>query len=723
MNDTSENTFTAYLGPEFQQRLMWQLLVEPEFAERIIPNLSVEYFEDANLKRLFLIILNYVKEYEKVPNLQNQSILQAINEFKTPNNQIEEESLTSIIERIKLWNERVLNKQLQHDGDVVQKATNNFIKQQEYRKIAENIIVKCKNGDMKNKNSIAEIEEKFHKVAIIGNLEDNGKDVTEELEKALRKEFRKTIPTGITVIDELTGGGLGKGEFGLILTPSGVGKTTMLTKIANTAREQNLNVLQIIFEDTVQQIQRKHVTIWTGIPLSQLDEYNDVALLKSNEHIAKLGQGKLTIKKFSQEDTTMKDIRSWIINEQKRDGFKYDIIVLDYLDCLESHKRTPDRNEAELVIVKSFEAMASDFDIPCWSAIQSNRSGFDAELVEAHQTGGNIKRLQKSHFFMSVAKTPDQKEASLANIRIIKARFAQDGQTFRDCKFNNDTMEIEIRGNIYVGNAKKYGEEEIAKFNEKKKAIDHGKISNAGENAILADLKNSYLESTKTETPIYTVKELEPEHNISATEPEYTVKENDDLIDIEDKPIENAESDKQINPEDVEHDKQLQNDGGINEGTSEGVNYIVPVQPLSPPNGLQILYKLNEKEPFDWSGETITTATNEIEVKHEDIKVADGTLTDIKAGDVLKRPETEPTYLTAGILTRNENNDIVVLGVAKESKITPEVLPNIKNNGKIRSVSEIEKVLIDPDDVPSKHKNVYDMLREIAKSQQDIKKE
>lgn len=34
MAEPTENTFTSYLGPEFQLRLMWQLLVEPEFAEK-----------------------------------------------------------------------------------------------------------------------------------------------------------------------------------------------------------------------------------------------------------------------------------------------------------------------------------------------------------------------------------------------------------------------------------------------------------------------------------------------------------------------------------------------------------------------------------------------------------------------------------------------------------------------------------------------------------------
>ena len=76
--------------------------------------------------------------------------------------------------------------------------------------------------------------------------------------------------------------------------------------------------------------------------------------------------------------------------------------------------------------------------------IYTHNSGIGAEYVEAQQTGGSIKRMQKAHFFMSIAKTPAQQEANFANIRIIKARFAKDGQMFEDCVFNNDTIKIII---------------------------------------------------------------------------------------------------------------------------------------------------------------------------------------------------------------------------------------------------------------------------------------
>ena len=451
MSKTSENTITSYLGHEFQLKLIWQLLVEPEFAERVLPSLAIEYFDDPNIKRFFIIIIEFYREFEKVPNYQNKSIRQAINRYKAPNNEIESEVLFGVLKQVELWNENVINRKTLNDGDVVQKATNNFIKQQEYRKLGEFIIDKTKSGEIKNKHTVTTIEEKFQKVSLIGEVGDDCEEIFDNIDRTLRKEFRKTIPTGIEVIDSLTGGGLGKGEIGVILTPSGVGKTTILTKIANTAYLGEYNVAQIIFEDTKDQVKRKHYTIWSKVALSKMDDDIENAKIKEIIHgVAKeTNRGKLIIKKFSQENTTITDVRNWMLSHEKKFGYKFDMLVLDYLDCLESHKKTADRNEAELAIIKGFETLSSDFDIPAWTAIQSNRSGFDAEYVEAHQSGGSIKRIQKAHFFMSVAKTPDQKVSQLANIRIIKARFAADGQTFENCIFNNDTMEIRIEDDRY----------------------------------------------------------------------------------------------------------------------------------------------------------------------------------------------------------------------------------------------------------------------------------
>jgi len=54
---------------------------------------------------------------------------------------------------------------------------------------------------------------------------------------------------------------------------SGVGKSTVLTFLANEAVEQSKNTLQIIFEDTPTEIKRKHYVKWT--PNETLFDFKD----------------------------------------------------------------------------------------------------------------------------------------------------------------------------------------------------------------------------------------------------------------------------------------------------------------------------------------------------------------------------------------------------------------------------------------------------------------
>ena len=58
--------------------------------------------------------------------------------------------------------------------------------------------------------------------------------------KLLIDDFRDPIPLGINGIDNILDGGLAKGEIGVFLAPTGVGKTTVLTKVANTAYNMGL---------------------------------------------------------------------------------------------------------------------------------------------------------------------------------------------------------------------------------------------------------------------------------------------------------------------------------------------------------------------------------------------------------------------------------------------------------------------------------------------------
>ena len=88
--------------------------------------------------------------------------------------------------------------------------------------------------------------------------------------------------------------------------------------------------------------------------------------------------------------------------------------------------------------------MLDELDIAGWTAVQGNRSSIKAEIVEADQMGGSIKKGQIGHFIVSIAKSLIQKENGTANMAILKSRFGKDGIIFEDVVFDNGTIMISM---------------------------------------------------------------------------------------------------------------------------------------------------------------------------------------------------------------------------------------------------------------------------------------
>ena len=217
--------------------------------------------------------------------------------------------------------------------------------------------------------------------------------------------------------------------------------TTMITKLANTAMNDGCKVLQIFFEDNPKVIQRKHLACWSGFDLNELS--NHKAELESMSVELAKGKGSLKLKKFSSDGTTIPVIRQYI-RKLIAQGWKPDIILLDYIDCVEPSKKYDDVNIGEGSVMRQFEALLAELDIAGWTAIQGNRSSIKADVVEADQMGGSIKKAQIAHFVVSIAKTLDQKEAGTATMAILKSRFGKSGVIYENIRFDNAKIQIDM---------------------------------------------------------------------------------------------------------------------------------------------------------------------------------------------------------------------------------------------------------------------------------------
>ena len=418
----------GYLGLDFQYRLIQQILVDRKFGESIVDILQPNYFEDSLLRTASLKISENYEEYGVIPDVNNlESMI-----VSTVSNEIDKEMYFEEFKKIK---EAELN-----NGLSIQDTAMKFCKQQELKKSVREIEKIIQNGDL---DDYPQCEDILKKALEVGDSKDDGIDVFEDLESVLDTDFRQPIPTGINGLDSYMDGGLSKGELAVILAPFGIGKTTIMTKFANHAKNVGKNVLQIFFEDNPKVIQRKHLTCWMegDVTLNELNENFDEVLRVAQ--IKESQPGKIKLKKFPSDGTTIPHIKQYI-KKQISLGFRPDIVLLDYIDCVQPTKSFKDEWSGEGNVMRQFETLLSELDIAGWTAVQGNRSSINAETVDSTMIGGSIKKGQIGHFILSIAKSLEQKENGRANMAILKSRFGKDGITFDDILFNNGTIQIDM---------------------------------------------------------------------------------------------------------------------------------------------------------------------------------------------------------------------------------------------------------------------------------------
>lgn len=453
-----KNVTLGYLGYKFQMELINQILhpANHKFSDRIIDIVHAKYFDNEYFRLIVAQIKDYYEKYEKVPS---SDTLETIIRMGVKDKVTQD----YVFEMLKEIREMVVE-----DWEFVQSKALNFCRQQELKKANEKINKIVDNGEFENYETCAEI---LREALSVGAEKDDGTSITENIEAVLEKNFRHPIPTGINGIDGLTDGGLSRGELGVILAPYGVGKTTILTKIANSAYNEGYNVLQIVFEDMPDVIKRKHLACWSGIDLNELAD-RKVEVLNKHKEVTSNRTNDLRIRKFSSEGVTMQTIKSFVRHEIST-GFKPDMIVLDYIDCVESTKQYSDEWSGEGNVMRGFESMLSEFGVVGWTAVQGNRSSISADVVTGDQMGGSIKKAQIGHFIMSIARTLPQKESGRATIAVLKSRFGKDGVVFEDCTFDNGKVHIDTEtSQTFLGYEKN---QEVKKESETRQRIQRAK--------------------------------------------------------------------------------------------------------------------------------------------------------------------------------------------------------------------------------------------------------
>ena len=421
----------GYLGEDFQYRLAHEFMENHTFFEDLCVILDQNMFTDPNLKTYVGVMKNFYEREGHVPTY----VMMGIELREIAHSEREMETYLAVLDKVR---------DTPIDGvDRIKELAEKFFRQQNIIKTANEILRIAGNGDVDKYEACVTL---LNDAMTKGIHNDFGETIFEHLEETLSEDYRKPIPTGIEKIDETLEGGLGKGELGVIIGPSSFGKTSLTTAMASHAAISGHKVLQIVFEDRIKQIQRKHIGRITNIEAKDLSKPDVIDVVKATlETFPQKGtlEQNLRIVRFPSGEKTATQIERFI-RKLINSGFKPDMVIIDYFECLEHERGHSDDKDhvKEGVTMRKLEAMAADLDIALWVPTQGTKESLNLELVTMDKAGGSVRKIQVAHIIMSIARTTDDIANNKATVAILKNRAGSSGKVFNNVDFNNGTCRI-----------------------------------------------------------------------------------------------------------------------------------------------------------------------------------------------------------------------------------------------------------------------------------------
>lgn len=223
------------------------------------------------------------------------------------------------------------------------------------------------------------------------------------------RDIYEPVPTGITALDDVLGGGVSLGETTFFGAVSSYGKTTLAVQIADYMASRGRSVLFVTIEQSAKELVSKslsrlvyteNATGWNIATPSEImsltkrrawGEGQRATLAKAVEDYERMIAPNMNILEGSKQPTVF-DVRAIAEKMKEHDG-QAPIIFVDYLqlfapisDRYDTDKRNADMNVSEL------RKMARDLKTHVWCISSLNRSSYSGVIsLDSFKESGGIE--------------------------------------------------------------------------------------------------------------------------------------------------------------------------------------------------------------------------------------------------------------------------------------------------------------------------------------------
>jgi len=224
--------------------------------------------------------------------------------------------------------------------------------------------------------------------------------------------------------------------LGVVIAPTGAGKTHCLVHLGAAALREGKNVVHFTLELSEDVVGLRYDSCLSNVPLGDLFSLKDEVYESCMEI-----PGELIIKEYPTKKATTQTLEQ-ALEKIKKKGTNIDLVLVDYGDLLRPVSvQREKRNELES-IYEELRGLAQEFRCPIWTASQTNRSGLNAEVITMESISEAFNKCFVADFICSLSRTIKDKQANTGRMFVAKNRNGPDGLIY---PLFMDTSNVKIK--------------------------------------------------------------------------------------------------------------------------------------------------------------------------------------------------------------------------------------------------------------------------------------
>lgn len=399
--------------------ILAQLIENDEYARKVIPYLTPELFYSEAEQNIFTIISGHIEKYNTLPT--KEVLYTEVQGLDTLNETTFKETMELV---------QGLETDPTTSSVWLLDQTEEFIQTRSIHNAIRQSIKILDNNTELSFNAIPELLTEALAISFDAHV---GHDFIADAESRYESyhTLEDKIPFNIDYLNRVTGGGTPKKTLNVILAPTGVGKSLAMCSMASGNLLDNKNVLYITLEMAEERIAQRidanllDVTMSELLELSKTDYDNRITRLKDTT------KGRLIIKEYPTASAGAGHFRHLLNELRIKKNFVPDIVYIDYINlCVSSRIRgnaVVNSYTYIKAISEELRGLGVEFNLPIWTATQTNRDGIGSSDLDLNDTSDSIGLPMTVDFMVALIETPELEEQGQMMFKQLKNRYGDPG--------------------------------------------------------------------------------------------------------------------------------------------------------------------------------------------------------------------------------------------------------------------------------------------------------